>query len=108
VPERVDDPEWTAVSFDALRERLKQQTARRQARVRVPDWEAVRDGLPEDLPKPDRPTRIRWSLVTMGYQPRLSAAWGAGLRAFRQDSDLDPVFHESLFWVVTRSLQCFY
>jgi alkylhydroperoxidase family enzyme len=108
VPEKVDDPEWTAVSFDSLRERLKYQIARRQARVHVPDWETVRDGLPEGLPKPEKPTRIRWSLVTMGYQPRLSAAWTGGLRAFHQDSDLDPVFHESMFWVVTRSLQCFY
>jgi alkylhydroperoxidase family enzyme len=108
VPEKVDDPEWTAVSFDSLRERLKHQIARRQARVHVPDWETVRDGLPEGMPKPEKPIRIRWSLVTMGYQPRLSVAWTGGLRAFHQDSDLDPVFHESMFWVVTRSLQCFY
>src|SRR5581483_1845792 len=107
VPEKIDDPEWTAVPFDALRERMKGQKARRQGRVRVPEWEAVLAGLPDDLPRPPQPTRIVWSLVTMGYQPRLSAAWGAGLRAFHQDSDLDAVFHESMFWVVTRSLQCF-
>jgi alkylhydroperoxidase family enzyme len=108
VAERVDDPEWTALSFDNLRERLSKQIARRQARVRIPDWETVRDGLPEDLPKPDKPIRIKWSLLTYGHQPRLTMAWLGGLRAFRQESDLQAVFYESMFWVVTRSLQCFY
>ncbi len=108
VAEKLDDPEWTALSFDALRQRLDKQIARRQARVRIPDWEAVRAQLPPEMPKPDKPIRIKWSLLTYGYQPRLSAAWLGGLRAFRQESDLDPVFHESMFWVVTRSLQCFY
>jgi alkylhydroperoxidase family enzyme len=108
VPEKVDDPEWTAVSFDTLRERLKHQKARREARIRIPDWETVRDNLPDGVPKPQIPTRIRWTLVTLGYQPRLSLAWGRGLHAFREESDLDAVFHESMFWVVTRSVQCFY
>jgi alkylhydroperoxidase family enzyme len=108
VPERVDDPEWTAVPFVTLRERLKTQIARRRGRVRIPTSETVRDNLPDGVPRPEKPIRIVWSLVTLGYQPRLSSAWSGGLRAFRQESDLDAVFHESMFWVVTRSLQCFY
>jgi len=60
------------------------------------------------MPQRDKPMRIRWSLLTYGYQPRLTAAWLNGLRAFREESDLEAVFHESMFWVVTRSLQCFY
>ena len=35
-------------------------------------------------------------------------AWLGGLRAFRQESDVGVVGQESMFWVVTRSLQCFY
>jgi alkylhydroperoxidase family enzyme len=108
LPEKLDDPEWTALPFDALRQRLDKQISRRRARVRIPDWETVRAGLPDSVPKPDKPTRIRWSLVCYGYQPRLSAAWSNSLRAFRRESDLDAVFYESMFWVVTRSLQCFY
>jgi alkylhydroperoxidase family enzyme len=108
VPERVDDPEWTALSFDTLRERLSKQIARKRARVRVPDWETVHAHLPPDMPNRDKPIRIQWSLLTYGYQPRLSSAWLGGLSAFREESDLDAVFHESMFWVVTRSLQCFY
>jgi alkylhydroperoxidase family enzyme len=108
VPEKLDDPEWTDVSFETLQERLKHQQARPKARIRIPKWETVRDSLPADVPKPQTPTRVRWSLLTFGYQPRLSMSWSTGLRAFREESDLDPVFHESMFWVVTRSLQCFY
>jgi alkylhydroperoxidase family enzyme len=108
VPEKVDDPEWTAVSFDTLRDHLKDQMASRPGRIRIPTWETVLDNLPEGAPKPEKPSRIIWSLVTMGYQPKLSMPWSAGLRAFREESDLDAVFHESMFWVVTRSLQCFY
>jgi alkylhydroperoxidase family enzyme len=108
LPEKLDDPEWTALPFDTLSERLSKQIARRKARVHIPTWETVRDLFPADSPKPDKPIRIQWSLLTYGHQPRLSAAWSAGLRAFRSESDLDRVFHESMFWVVTRSLQCFY
>jgi alkylhydroperoxidase family enzyme len=108
VPERIEDPEWTALSFETLRQQLNQQIARRRARVRIPNWETVRDNLPDSVPKPNEPIRIQWSLLCYGYQPRLTAAWLGGLRAFRQESDLDAVFYESMFWVVTRSLQCFY
>lgn len=108
VPNKLDDPEWAAFSFDALRERLNGQIARRQARVPIPAWETIRDNLPDSVPRPEKPIRIKWSLLTYGYQPRLTAAWLGGLRTFHRESDLDPVFHESMFWVVTRSLQCFY
>jgi hypothetical protein len=102
-------PIWySAFSFNTLKEKLNGQIARHQARVPIPSWETVRDNLPVSVPKPEKPIRIKWSLLTYGYQPRLTAAWSGGLRAFHQDSGLDAVFHESMFWVVTRSLQCFY
>lgn len=105
--EKLDDPEWSALSFDALRERLSKQIDRPKARIRIPAWETVRANLPDSVPK-DKPIRIQWSLLTYGYQPRLTAAWLDGRYAFRGESGLDPVFYESMFWVVTRSLQCFY
>jgi len=108
VPNWVDDPEWTAIPFETLRTCLSSQIARRHARIHVPDAQTVLKNLPDGVPRPERPTRIVWSLVTMGYQPRLAAAWSAGLRAFGDESDLDSVFRESMFWVVTRSCQCFY
>jgi alkylhydroperoxidase family enzyme len=108
IPATVDDPDWTAFSAAALEARLAGQRARRGARIHVPTWETVRDQLPPGAPRPQKPLRIVWSLVTAGYQPRLSAAWLGGLRAFRAETDLDSVYLESMFWVVTRSLQCFY
>lgn len=108
VPTRVDDPEWAAISFDALRKRLASQKDRRRARIAIPKWETVRDNLPAGMPRPKAPVRIQWSLLNYGYQPRLTAAWLGGLRAFRGESDLSVIQQESMFWVVTRSLQCFY
>jgi len=108
LPRKLDDPEWTAISIDALRERLRRQVERPQARIPVPDWETVRRGLSPDIYPSGKPIRIKWSLLNYGYQPRLTAAWLGGLRAFHEESDLDRLFHESMFWVVTRSLQCFY
>ena len=108
IPEKLDDPEWTALPFDTLSERLTKQIARRKARIRIPTWEQVREQYPPDIAKPGKPVRIQWSLLAFGHQPRLSLAWSRGLRAFGAESDLDPVFRESMFWVVTRSLQCFY
>ena len=35
-------------------------------------------------------------------------AWSACTRAFAEDAKQDRVFEELLFWVVTRSLRCFY
>jgi alkylhydroperoxidase family enzyme len=109
LPERMDDPEWTAIPFDSLRQRLTEQMGRRQARISVPDAAAVLKSFPEKLPKPDdAELLIRWSRLNYAYQPRLTMAWFAGLDAFHEESDLDMAFHESMFWVVTRSLQCFY
>jgi alkylhydroperoxidase family enzyme len=108
VPLTVDDPEWTAMPFDALQQRVRQQIQRPQARVRIPDWETVRKTWPAGWPLPPRPMRIKWSLLCYGYQPRLTAAWLGGLRAFQGEAHLDDLYEQSAFWVVTRSLQCFY
>ena len=40
--------------------------------------------------------------------PELARGWGMCTGAFGQEARQDRVFEESLFWVVTRSLQCFY
>jgi hypothetical protein len=79
----------------------------RKPRVRVPTWEEVKKQLPADL-QSARPVRIRWSLVCLGYQPELALAWSACTRAFGQEAKQDRVFEESLFWVVTRTQECFY
>jgi hypothetical protein len=105
-PERVLDSEWTALDFGQLQEAMAKQKAR-PPRIPVPSWEDVRQYLPPTYPK-DRPLRIKWSRVCLGYQPELATAWGACLRTFAEESGQDRVFEESLFWVITRTLHCFY
>ena len=106
-PARIDDPFWLSMEFDDLQGRLTEQRAR-PSRIRVPSWEEVLRAMPPEIPRPERPIRIRWSLVTMGYQPELATAWSACTRAFREESKQDRVFEESLFWIVTRTIHCFY
>jgi hypothetical protein len=107
IPVRVDDPEWTAQSFDALQKNLGSQRAN-SGRIRVPTFAEMMKVYPADYPKPKSPVRIQWSLVCFGYQPELAAAWSRCMRAYDADAKLDEVFAESLFWVVTRTIQCFY
>jgi alkylhydroperoxidase family enzyme len=106
-PARIDDPFWLSMEFDDLKDRLEGQKAR-SSRIRVPSWQEVLAVWPPELPRPEKPIRIRWSLVTMGYQPELAAAWSATTRAFREEAQQDRVFEESLFWIVTRTIHCFY
>lgn len=106
VPEKIDDREWTAVDFDALQ--LKMLTQRqRGGRIRVPTWEEVSAKIPAEN-RPKNPVRIRWSLVCRGYQPQLAAGWSACMGLFAEESQQDRVFEESVFWVITRTIHCFY
>jgi alkylhydroperoxidase family enzyme len=102
----VNDSEWLNLDFTHLQGEMEGQRAR-QSRILVPSWEEVRKNYPA-ASLPPRPVRIQWSLVCMGYQPELAAAWGACTRAFATEAKQDRVFEESLFWIVTRTLQCFY
>jgi alkylhydroperoxidase family enzyme len=107
VEKTIGDPEWKAFDFDALQKQMDGQR-KREPRIDVPAWDDVQKRMPEGYPRPQQPLRIRWSLVCMGYQPELAAGWDACTRAFAEEAKQDRVFEESLFWVVTRSLQCFY
>jgi alkylhydroperoxidase family enzyme len=102
----IDDPERLGFDFSHLQANLERQRAR-QPRIRVPSFEEVRPYLPASYPK-DRVLRIRWSLVCLGYQPELAGGWSACMRTFAEEAKQDRVFEESLFWVVTRALECFY
>lgn len=106
VPDVVDDPEWVEVDFSMLQENLTKQRGR-EGRIRVPTWDEVLAVLPKDYPN-KQPIRIQWSLVCIGYQPELALAWSACTAAFREEAKQDRVFEESLFWVVTRQIHCFY
>jgi hypothetical protein len=93
------------LSFTKLQQLLENQRER-DPRISVPDWDAIAPKLPPGLYR--RPLRIRWSRVVVGYQPKLGPAWIKCLRVFEQEAHQDRVFEESVFWVVTRGLKCFY
>ena len=52
--------------------------------------------------------KVAWSRVGYGYQPELTALWFQCLYAFYEESRIDPVFENAMFWVVTRTNDCFY
>jgi alkylhydroperoxidase family enzyme len=106
-PARIVDPFWLSMEFDDLQGKLSEQRAR-PSRIRVPTFEEVLRKMPPQIPRPEKPIRIRWTLVTMGYQAELASAWSATTKAFREESKQDRVFEESLFWIVTRTIHCFY
>jgi hypothetical protein len=90
--QRVADPEWLALDSSRLQLEIARQRVRRP-RIRVPG---------------DDPLAIQWGLVCQTYQPELAAAWSACTHAFGDEANQDRVFEETLFWVVTRTVGCFY
>lgn len=59
--------------------------------------------LPEDDPAANR-----WGLLGQVYQPELANAWSTCTQAFGEEANQDPVFEQSLFWLITGSKGCFY
>lgn len=96
---------WKDLSFAEMQKNLTAQRER-QPRIAVPEWETIAPKLPQGLYR--RPLPIRWSRVVVGYQTKLGPAWIKCLRVFEQEAHQDRVFEESVFWVVTRGLKCFY
>jgi alkylhydroperoxidase family enzyme len=106
-----DDGEWTSVSYDELQERIERQRGKTS---RVPEltYEEVYREWPVGVPKAEpRPSRIIWNLVCSANQPEMASAWmacGRGRAAVSDAARLDPVFANTLFWVITRSIECPY
>ena len=84
-----------------------EEQKRRPGRIAVPTNEAVAARMGKDHPGLWQ-NGIVWSRVCYGHQPALTDAWFDTSSAFRQEGDLDGLFTNSLFWVVTDSLNCFY
>jgi alkylhydroperoxidase family enzyme len=97
-------PAWSPRTFDEIRAALERQKAR-APRIAMPD-----DVRKARLPRPARKRlgRVAWGTVSMGYQPELTTAWFRTMETFAQEAKLDPVFDKSVFWVVTRTSDCFY
>lgn len=103
---RISPQEVPQLDFDALRADTEAQKDR-APRIRVPSFDEVRQKLPPTFTA-DWALAIHWSRVCLGYQPELALAWTNAPRTFDAEANQDLLFEESLFWVVTSSLQCFY
>jgi hypothetical protein len=88
---RTADLNWGGLDFGSLQCALDQQSAR-PARIKLPV----------------EPGAIQWGLVGRTYQPELADAWSACARAFGNEADQDPLLEQSMFWVITHALNCFY
>lgn len=96
--------DWNLQPLTLLNERQKLQH-QRPGRVPIPDDAALSELTPEQR---QRSGRIVWSRVSLGYQRALTQGWFRLMDAFREESQLDRVFANTMFWVVTRSNECFY
>jgi alkylhydroperoxidase family enzyme len=89
---RVFDRESLAPAAGGVEQALKDQQGR-QPRIALPG---------------DQPGQVRWGLVCRTYQPELAAAWSACTHAFAVEAEQDPVLEQSVFWLITHKLHCFY
>ena len=96
--------EWKDATFEQLETALAGQKARKP-RIPFPSKERLA-ALPPDARL--RTDTIAWMTVSSGYQPEMTLAWFAAFRSFQQEGRTEGVFSSSLFWIVTRSNDCFY
>ena len=90
----------------ALRDDLLGQQAR-PGRIRVPSREELIARIGPNHSGVWQKD-INWSRVCYGFQPELTEAWFDCANVFRQEAQLDRVFQNCIFWLVTKSVRCFY
>jgi alkylhydroperoxidase family enzyme len=98
-------PDWLEGGSDAVRAAMEAQK-RKVSRVPMPPEEAL-ERLPAEAR--EQAKKIIWTRVSMGYQPALTKAWFDCMRTFQREARFDDrVFSGTVFWVVTRTNDCFY
>ncbi len=96
--------DWGKQGFDMVLQRLEEQK-NRAPRISLPDKKQFAK-LPPSAKR--QAEQIVWMTVSMGFQPELTRAWFECLRAFQSEAQFNRVFSGSVFWVVTRTNDCFY
>ena len=96
--------EWGKADADDLKQTLERQKER-PLRIPLPDSARI-----QSLPTREREQaeRVIWTRVSSGYQPEMPRVWFAALYTFYDEAKPDRVFTNSVFWVVTRTNDCFY
>ena len=97
-------PLWRELSFAEVERLLEHQKARK-SRIPLLDRKQLGHLPPSEL---EGAVRIIWSNVSSGYEPTLTRAWMECMGRYQQEARLPRLVSSSLFWVITRSLQCFY
>jgi alkylhydroperoxidase family enzyme len=96
--------EWSKHEFEALNKTLEEQK-NRKLRMPLPDKSRFASLTGREKEQADT---IVWMTVSTGYQLEMTRAWFACLYAFYEEAKVDRVFSNSVFWVVTRTNDCFY
>jgi alkylhydroperoxidase family enzyme len=96
--------EWSEHDFDELNSTLEKQK-QRPLRIPLPDKSKFADFVGREKQQAET---IAWMTVSSGYQLEMTRAWFACLAAFYEEASMDRVFSNSMFWVVTRTNDCFY
>ncbi len=97
-------PDWQDLSGTEPAKAMELQKSR-HPRIPLPDSGRFA-ALPPD--EREQATKIVWSRVSMGYQPLLTRTWFETMRTFQQEAAFNRVFSNSMFWIITRTNECFY
>lgn len=100
------DPSWKAQTYDVLQQKLQQQR-QKPTRLRVPPWKEVAPKLPANLQKDND---IVWYHIVFGYAPELAVPFERVMRTGGAEAagKWDRMLGNSMFWVVTKAVQCPY
>lgn len=96
--------EWSKADADTVSRTLEAQKDR-TLRIPLPSKERFADMVGREK---EQAERIVWMTVSAGYQRDMTRAWFAPMNAFYEEAKPDRVFSNSVFWVVTRTNDCFY
>ena len=102
-----DDVAWSELSYEDLQQRLADQRDK-STRLAIPDWDQVSKNLPVGMF--DRPSDIVWYRIVLGYAPELAIPFERYMRTSGAETsgNYGRIFGTSLFWIVTRSVNCPY
>lgn len=100
-------PDWAKLGYEALQARLEEQR-RKPTRLPIPSWDEVAKNLPEGFMR--RPSDIIWYRIVFGYAPELAVPFEYFMRTAGAEAAprYDRIFAGSLFWVVTKEIECPY
>lgn len=101
------DPQWSQISHEVLQEKIMLQKLK-PTRLPIPPWQEVLVNLPPGLFSEE--CDIVWYRIVFGFAPELAVPFERFMRTLSAETSdrYSRVFGTSLFWIVTRAVQCPY